>query len=67
MQKWEYLYTQAQGSTVIEINGKSVNRENMPDYLRRAGMEGWELVGLVTASESGISWRLIFKRALNLP
>jgi hypothetical protein len=64
-QKWEYLYAQAQFDHLEYIFDRKVKtNETMEAYLKRAGLEGWELVGLVAATSTNFSWRLVFKRPL---
>jgi len=66
MQKWEYCYIQAYKNDIETVNGYVVKREenSLPGYINKAGEEGWELVGTCPSSESGSSWRLIFKRPI---
>ena len=66
MQKWEYLYIQAFRDQLRYINGAPIQRganNSLPEYLNKAGEEGWELVGVCrTDGEGPTDWKLVFKR-----
>ncbi len=64
MPQWEYHYILAFNTEIYQINDQLVQRKSHPlmDYLNQLGKDGWEMVGICTASESGNYWRLLFKR-----
>ncbi|MBP6178915.1 MAG: hypothetical protein KA473_09755 [Anaerolineales bacterium] len=75
MIKWEYLYVEATDDEVIYIDEKRVkessghfhgvtDRLNIHKFLEEIGLEGWELAGINTVSESEGRWRMILKRPL---
>lgn len=74
MTKWEYLYIKVHNDHVEEVNSKSVvkfegffsfgSSPSVPEFLEKAGQEGWEAVGICPASEEAYYWRLLFKRPI---
>jgi len=72
--KWEYMVwavsqpgssVHGEGGFVTTVDGKwmPVNSKPLLTALRRAGEDGWELAGTISAS-SGQSSALLFKRPL---
>lgn len=74
MTNWEYLYALAENDKISEVNDVMVgtaprsfvptfkDRPTVTDFLNQSGQEGWELVGMSSVGEAGITLRLIFKR-----
>ncbi|MFC1925747.1 hypothetical protein ACFLW2_03505 [Chloroflexota bacterium] len=81
MIKWEYLYVGAFQHRVGKINNKAVRETEYQDLIRRveggkeelqasdfltrAGLEGWEVVGMCPASQTAENWRMILKRPVS--
>ncbi|MBN1537837.1 MAG: hypothetical protein JW908_13955 [Anaerolineales bacterium] len=64
MAQWEYHYILAFNTEIDQINDQLVQRKMHPlfEYINQCGEEGWEMVGICPASESGNYWRILFKR-----
>lgn len=73
MTKWEYVYATAYHDEMRDINGHAVEQTAMykgvkslpvAEFLKTAGIEGWEALGICPASEGGGWWRILLKRPL---
>ncbi len=67
MDKWEYLYIDANKNDVNEINGKSIysSKDSLPGYMNELGEQGWELASSFVLFNDNLiktRWRLVFKR-----
>ncbi len=64
MTQWEYHYILAFNTEIDQINDQLVQRKTHPlmEHLNQLGIDGWEMIGICPASDSGNYWRLLFKR-----